>query len=140
MSLSYHPHTGTIVICDFHGFIEPEMNKRRPVIIVSPRYRNSYKLCTIVPLSTTVPDPIMPYHYEITFNCPLPPPFHSPVAWVKGDMLTTVSFDRVNLPHNGKDMNGKRKYIINIVDDSQLKKIRECILNAINLSHLTKYL
>lgn len=74
MSLSYHPQTGTIVICDFHGFIEPEMSKRRPVIVVSPRYRNSYKLCTIVPLSTTEPNPIMEYHYKIRFHHPLPVP------------------------------------------------------------------
>lgn len=140
MPLTYHPQTGTIVICDFHGFIEPEMNKRRPVIIVSPRYRNSHKLCIIVPLSTKVPNPIMPYHYEIIFNHPLPAPFDSPSAWVKGDMITTVSFDRINLPHNGKDINGKRNYIINVVDNVQLKKIRECMLNAVNLSGLTKYL
>jgi len=140
MPITYHPKTGTIAICDFHGFIDPEMSKRRPVIIISPRYRNSYRLCTIVPLSKTEPRPIMPFHYKINFSHPLPGYYNAPAAWVKADMLYTVSFDRLNLPHNGKDSNGKRNYITNVIEDFHLKKIKECVLHAINLSHLTKYL
>jgi uncharacterized protein YifN (PemK superfamily) len=29
MSLPYHPKQGTIVICDFKGFVPPEMVKRK---------------------------------------------------------------------------------------------------------------
>jgi mRNA interferase MazF len=50
MSLPYHPKQGTIVICDFKGFVSPEMVKRRPAVIVSPRLRKREGLCTIVPL------------------------------------------------------------------------------------------
>jgi len=54
MSLLYHPKQGAIVICDFKGFVPPEMVKRRPAVIVSPRMRKREGLCTIVPLSTTL--------------------------------------------------------------------------------------
>jgi uncharacterized protein YifN (PemK superfamily) len=135
-----HPKTGTVVICDFHGFVIPEMVKRRPVIIVSPRFRKKSGLCTIVPLSVTPPDPIMPYHYELNLGEPLPKPFDSLIAWVKGDMLTTVSFNRLFMPYAGKDSDGKRKYVIKIVEDIDLRRIRECILCAIDLSYLTKHL
>jgi uncharacterized protein YifN (PemK superfamily) len=139
MPLSYHPEIGTIVICDFDG-IEPEMTKKRPAIIVSPRLRNREGLCTVVPLSITEPDIIMPYHYKLTFREPLPPPFDSPFKWVKGDMLATVSLERLNLPYGGKDEKGRRKYITRIVDDIDLRKVRECILHGLALSDLTRHL
>jgi len=52
MSIPYHPEQGTILICDFKGFIDPEMVKRRPVVVVSPRLRQRGKLCAVVPLGT----------------------------------------------------------------------------------------
>jgi len=64
MAIKYHPEIGTIVICDFKGFVKPEMIKRRPAVIISPRIRYRDKLCPIVPLSTTPPNPIMAYHYN----------------------------------------------------------------------------
>ena len=58
MALKYPPKVGTLWICDFNtGFKPPEMIKRRPVVVISPR--RSTELCTIVPLSTTVPDPLV---------------------------------------------------------------------------------
>ena len=140
MPLIHHPETGTIVICDFHGFVTPEMVKRRPVIVVSPRLRNRRGLCTIVPLSTTPPDPVMPYHYRIHMDPPLPPPYDSPYSWVKADMLATVSMSRLSFPHSGKDASGKRKYDIRVVEEIDLRNIRECMLHALGLSRLTGYL
>ena len=140
MPLPYHPEIGTIVICDFYGFIEPEMVKRRPVIIVSPRFRNRDRLCTIVPCSTVEPNQKMDYHYRLELEIPLPEPYNSSFQWIKGDMVTTVSLDRLSLPFRGKDNNGKRIYDKRIVDDLDLKKIQICILNALNFSHLTNHL
>jgi mRNA interferase MazF len=140
MGLQYQPEIGTIVICDFQGFIEPEMVKRRPVVIVSPRFKHRDRLCTVVPLSTTEPDIIMPYHYKLKLDKPLPPPYNSPFHWVKGDMFATVSFDRLNLPRSHKRVEGKRQYIIRVIDDIDLRCIRECMLHAIDLSCLTKHL
>ena len=59
MALKFHPKPGTILVCDFRqGFRAPEMIKRRPVVVVSPRLRNRTDLCTVVPLSTIEPRPI----------------------------------------------------------------------------------
>ena len=50
MALSYYPSIGEIVLCDYRGFIEPEMIKTRPVVVVSPRLRRRGNLIGVVPL------------------------------------------------------------------------------------------
>lgn len=140
MAINYHPEIGTILVCDFHGFVIPEMLKRRPVIVVSPRLRNRDKLCTVVPLSTTEPGQIMPFHYKLILDNPLPPPYDSEFHWVKCDMLATVSFNRLDLPRRGKDHKGTRQYITKTIDKIDLYNIRKCILHALNLCHLTEHL
>lgn len=139
MSIIHHPETGTIVICDFHGYVEPEMVKRRPAVVISPRFRNRAGLCTIVPLSTTPPYQIMPYHYKLHLDSPLPPPYDALCHWVKADMLSTVSMSRLDLPRTGKDA-GKRQYVIKVIEDIDLRNIRSCVLHAVGLSHLTGHL
>ena len=63
MAIREHPPTGSILMCDFNaGFREPEMVKRRPVVVISPKIRARPGLCTVVALSTTVPAPVMDYH------------------------------------------------------------------------------
>lgn len=140
MSINFHPQIGTIVICDYNtGFRLPEMVKRRPVIIVSPRLRSRSRLCTVVPLSTTPPKPPMPYHYRLLMDTLLPKPYHSVAHWVKADMIATISFDRLSLPFKGKDVNGQRIYENRIIEDSDLVEIRKCILCALGMDFLTKH-
>jgi mRNA interferase MazF len=140
MSIKFHPQIGTIVICDYNtGFRSPEMVKRRPAIIVSPRFRSRPSLCSIVPLSTTPPTPPMPYHYKLMMDTPLPRPYHSMVQWVKADMITTIAFDRLNLPFNGKDANGRRIYEERVIEKNDLAEIRKCILSALGMNFLTEY-
>ena len=140
MGLQFHPTVGTIVVCDYRGLEEPEMVKRRLSIIVSSELDDRYGLCTIVPLSTTVPTEIKPYHHRILWDEPFPDPYSSPYHWVKGDMIYTMSFDRLSFPHNGKDSKGKRNYVIRHLTDAHLKSVRECILHGIDLSRLTEHL
>ncbi len=140
MSLSIHPDIGTIVICDFHGLQAPEMVKRRPAIVLSPRLRHRGNLCTVVPFSTTTPSPVCQYHFKLHVNPPLPSPYDSPIQWVKGDMIYTVGFHRLSLPFSGKDASGKRIYDIRTVDPADLIKIQECVLHGIGLSKLTSFL
>jgi uncharacterized protein YifN (PemK superfamily) len=82
----------------------------------------------------------MEYHYKLKLDKPLPAPYDSSFHWVKGDMLTTVSFSRLFLPRASKDSNGKRRYIVKIIEDIDLCNIRKCILCALALSPLTKHL
>jgi len=58
-------------MCDFTGFKPPEMVKKRPVVILSPRYRRRTGLCIVVPFSTVEPELIEPHHHRIpagTYN------------------------------------------------------------------------
>ncbi|XVO20047.1 MAG: hypothetical protein HEQ18_08510 [Sphingorhabdus sp.] len=67
MALSYYPSIGEIVLCDYRGFIEPEMIKTRSVVVVSPRLRRRGNLIGVVPYkyhcpqarrSLSLPNPI----------------------------------------------------------------------------------
>ncbi|WP_198669160.1 type II toxin-antitoxin system PemK/MazF family toxin [Elioraea thermophila] len=56
MPILYPVAAGTILLCDDDtGFRPPEMVKRRPVVVVSPRLPHRDGLATVVPLSTTAP-------------------------------------------------------------------------------------
>jgi uncharacterized protein YifN (PemK superfamily) len=137
MAIQFHPNQGTIVICDFNGFVPPEMVKRRPAIVVSPRFRTRNGLCTVVPLSTTPPSEIAPYHFQLHVTPVLPKPYASNFHWVKADMLYTVSFNRLSLPFDGKDASGNRNYDLRVIDEADLLKIQACMLHALGLSRLT---
>ncbi len=141
MAIKEHPVPGTILICDFNqGFREPEMVKRRPVVVLSPKIGARPKLCTVVALSTTPPAPKLPYHCELEIDPPLPKPWSANPVWVKGDMINAVGFHRLDLVSMGKDVSGKRIYRYDIVTPAQMKLIRVCILRALNLNPLTKHL
>lgn len=132
MPIGFHPKPGQVLICDYNtGFIIPEMVKRRPVIVISPRLRRRNDLCTVVPLSTTAPQVIEQYHLEVTLRPALPAPWSTEVMWVKCDMIATVSFKRLDLIRGPKDFQGKRKYITHSLDGEDLSRIRRCVLYAI---------
>ena len=141
MAIPYQPEPGTIVICDYsNGFMPPEMVKRRPAVIISPRLRKRDGLCTIVPFSTVRPNQIMPYHHRLFIDPLLPPPYNQKTQWVKADMLATVSFKRLILPFKKKGPDGKREYDIRVIDDADFLKIKVCVLNALGMAHLSNYL
>lgn len=141
MVLKFHPEPGTILVCDFSGFREPEMVKRRPVVVVSPRLKRRDGLLTVAPLSTTEPSVLMDYHCRIELAPPLlPEPFDSPVMWVKADMIYNVSFDRLELVRTGRDHTGKRKYVQRQIANDDIIRIQRGILCGLGLPHLTKHL
>ena len=140
MAISIHPEPGTIIVCDFKGFIPPEMVKRRPAVVLSPRLRKRDGLCSVVPLSTTAPNHVMEYHHKLYTSPPLPAPYNADFHWVKADMLCTVSFDRLFLMRDGKADDGQRRYDVRVIDQADLLKIRACVLHALGMSVLTSYL
>ena len=138
MSIHYHPEVGTILICDFKDFRAPEMTKRRPVIVISPRLKHRTNLCTVVPLSTTAPTRPESYHYKLNITPPLPEPYDKHhVCWVKADMLYTVSFKRLSPPHSKKDASGRRQYDVRVIEKLDLIKIQECVIHGLGLTNLT---
>ena len=144
MAITFHPQPGQILLCDFsQGFKEPEMVKsKRPVVVLTGAIKGRSNLVTIVPLSTVPPKEVMPYHYKILKNSlPMARSFQESDSWVKGDMLYTVAFHRLELIQLGtKDANGKRMYFKNRLGNDQMKKIYGCVLEGLNLTALIKYL
>ena len=100
------------------------MNKRRPVVVLSSV---SNRLCVVVSLSTKKPYPLEKWHHLLRTPEPLPTPFDAQEHWVKGDMVNTVSFDRLDLPYLGKDVNGKRIYDIKTVNHEDFWSIAACV-------------
>ena len=109
------------------------MIKPRPCIIVSPRFRARHGLSTVVPLSTTPPTKIEPWHYLLKLDIPLPPPFSSIEMWAKCDMISAVAFERLSLIRLGKDQHGKRKYLTQVIDKADLAAIQKCVLSSLGL-------
>ena len=69
MTVVRHPVPGTIVRVDLsEGFRKPEIGKRRPAVVLSPLLPGRPFLCTIVPLSTTPPKPVLAHHMQICFD------------------------------------------------------------------------
>ena len=138
MAIRFHPDVGTIVICDFTSFVKPEMTKRRPAIVISPRFRDRGELCTIVPLSTTPPNVVMPYHHRLKIDPVLPEPYEQEMHWVKADMVYSVSFSRLHM-FNKKDAQGKRIYDVRVINMADLIAIQKCVLHGIGLTALTSH-
>lgn len=134
MSLLFQPKPRSIVFCNFAGFVEPEIVKRRPVVVLAVHKRNS-KLVTVVPLSTTAPDPVEAHHYRLKQN-PLPGA-QEKVVWAKCDMVAVVSIERLDLVHTGRGPDGKRQYLRLQIGQDQFDAIRQGVASALGLLSLT---
>jgi uncharacterized protein YifN (PemK superfamily) len=140
MPIREHPATGTILMCDFNGFVEPEMVKKRPVVVLSPKIAARAQLCTVVALSMTAPHNELPFHCKIDIDPPLPQPLQSLGLWVKGDMIYSVSFQRLDLIRTGHRLDGKRSYYYKVLPHEDMKRIRACVLKGLGLTTLTSHL
>jgi mRNA interferase MazF len=65
MAITFVPDAGDVLMCDFIGFIAPEMTKVRRVIVLSPRSRDVFPgTYLVVPVSKTPPSRPEPHHHE----------------------------------------------------------------------------
>ena len=126
MSLKFHPAAGTVLFCDFRGFEAPEMVKKRPVVVVSPKKLRRGELVTVVPLSTQAPGPERGFHHRLDPTS-LRPPLDRKPTWAKCDMLYTVGFARLDLPRGAREA-GRRRYETYQVTEADLKSIYGAIL------------
>lgn len=130
----FYPKPGTVMICDFGtGFRPPEMVKKRPVVVISPRSRRGSPLCTVVPLSTAVPDPVQEFHHCLDPES-LPGDLATKETWAKCDMVATVSLKRLDRVRIGQDAAGKRIYVAMQVTEEDFAAIRRCVTIALGLS------
>jgi mRNA interferase MazF len=137
MPLIFHPKRGTILMCDFVGYKEPEMVKNRPVVVISGKLRRN-NLVTVVPLSTTPPIPVEDHHHQMD-PASLPAKYAQKTTWAKCDMVATVGFWRLNLIKI-KDADGKRIYLTPRVTAADLEGIIKGILCSLDLKSLTHHL
>jgi len=127
MPLPFQPKALSVVMCDFSGFVVPEMVKIRPVVVLAKNNQN-HKLVTVVPLSTTRPKTISAYHHELSAN-PLPDKPHT-TCWAKCDMLYTVSINRLD-----RYRLSVGRFVIPVVSPADFEAIKAGVAVALNLSH-----
>ncbi len=119
------------------GFRAPEMIKRRPAIVISPRLPHRDGLCTVVPLSGSEPARQVDYVVRVELAEDLPTPFAARVWWAKCDMLATVSFERLDFFRTSRDQQGKRKYLHPALPKPEMQRIFGGIMAALGLKPLT---
>ena len=119
--LKFQPKVGSVVYCDYVGFVAPEMVKKRPVIVIS-KHKHHSKLLSVVPISTVSPDKIFDYHIEMDPQfCTLY--LSGRKCWVKCDMFNVISLERLNLI---RDKKSGLRHAPNVGADL-LQKIKEAI-------------
>jgi mRNA interferase MazF len=123
MSIQYHPQLGEALWCEYDG-LAPEMIKRRLAVVLTPKACHRSRIATVVPVSTTPPDVIRPWHVCLSRD-PLPQGGAADV-WVKCDMVNVVSFARLSNYHYR--WNGRREYRKLHVSIDDLRRIREGVL------------
>jgi mRNA interferase MazF len=126
MAITFHPKAGMVLMCDFVGYIAPEMVKTRPVVIVSPSHLERSGLYTVVPMSATAPNNPQPYHLKLANN---PLPKGAPEVWVKCDMVATVGVQRLDRVKVSRGI-----YKVCQVTPEELAAIRECLKYVIGIT------
>jgi uncharacterized protein YifN (PemK superfamily) len=126
VALRFFPEPGMILICDFDGYIRPEVIKTRRVVVVSPKrlFRSlSDVTVVVVPLSEIQPVPLETWHHRI------PDGRYRGVAtcWAKGDLIAHVSVARLDRVFHGRDR------IVPLVSGSDLRAIRAAAAAAIGI-------
>jgi len=112
-------------MCDFRGSVDPEINKRRPVIVVTPRLPYRDGLCMVVPTSATAPMYAQPFHVRLSRNYHPNEDASLPV-WAKCDLITNASMKRLD-----RFKVAQRQFIAPRISDEDLKAVRRGILAAL---------
>lgn len=138
------PQPGQVLICDFGPdpdsivppglmrgplAVKPEIWKERHVVVLS----SSMGVTTVVPFSTVAPRSPMRIHYRIpagTYQFM----DQQDDSWLKGDLITTVSNDRLDRPFVGN----KRSIVF--LSKADLRAVREAVLNGLALGKLIPHL
>jgi uncharacterized protein YifN (PemK superfamily) len=132
MPLPFFPRAGQVLMCDFRGFVEPEMVKPRPVIVVSPRLPYRSEIVAIVPISLTEPRHSLPFCYRLSKN------YHPLEAddlpcWAKADMIMNLGLYRLS----GFKV-GRRKWEFPQLAAADLVGVRHAVLCGLGLDSVEK--
>lgn len=112
-------------MCDFAGYVLPEMVKVRPVVVIA-RNRRNRRLVTVVPLSTTAPDAPDAHHPALSAN---PLPGRERIACLaKCDMVATVSLARLD-----RFRTERRLYVTPLLPAPDFQAIKRAVASALGL-------
>jgi uncharacterized protein YifN (PemK superfamily) len=126
MAITCFPKAGTVLVCDFSGYIAPEIVKTRPVVVISPNHLRRIGLVTVIPPSTTAPLPLEQYHYQLRGN-PVPGS-NAEIIWAKCDLVATVSTARLD-----RKKVGRGHYAAGYVSMDQVREMRRCAAISLGL-------
>jgi uncharacterized protein YifN (PemK superfamily) len=126
VAITFHPKAGAVLVCDFRGYIEPEIVKTRPVVVVSPNHMRRPGLVTVIPLSTTAPRPVEAYHHLLHGN-PVPGS-DAEAVWAKCDLIATVSVERLD-----RKRISRGNYAVGRVSMEQVRAMRRCAAISLGL-------
>lgn len=140
MPLTFYPTPGLVLMCDFStGFREPEMVKKRPVVVVSAKFqrtRPENSICTVVPISTAAPHPPERWHHKLATES-VPPPLRNDgeESWAKCDMVVSVAFNRLDKVRTAR-VDEKRAFLMHNVLPDDLKAIQAGLLFVLDMANL----
>ena len=127
---AHYPKSREVLGCDFRGLISPEMNKRRPVIVLSYSHARP-GLAIVVPLSTTAPNPIQKWHHLLSEDAQ----WDRRQRWVKGDLIYAVSLDRLFRWRTGSIRGGNRQLLQNFrISATEFTHIQDAVLAALKIT------
>jgi uncharacterized protein YifN (PemK superfamily) len=136
------PKPGDVYICDFAGYVAPEIVKLRRVVIVSPPNAGA-RLALVVPVSTTPPRFVTPVQVKLPGGSVYRCFFGAEEVWVKADLLAHVRFDRldrVRIPlvdDAGTPIPRKYEYLSTVsLSAAHLREVRQAVLHALGLGRL----
>jgi uncharacterized protein YifN (PemK superfamily) len=130
MPINFFPRMGQVFIGDFSDLNPPEINKIRPVIVVSPKLPFRSGLVAVVPISLTEPQHQLPFCFRLSKNYH---PLESDdlPCWAKADLVMNVSIRRLD----GFKM-GKRKWEIPNLSAADLDGVRRAVMCGLGLDRL----
>ena len=134
MPIQFYPRAGQILVCDFSGFLPPEMCKVRPVIVVSPRLPHRSEIVTVVPISTTAPTHDLPFVVNLSKN------YHPGEAddlpcWAKCDMVMNIGSFRLD----GFKV-GRRRWENPQATGDDLEAVRQGVIHGLGMGALLQKL
>lgn len=132
MPINFHPHAGTVLVCDFDGYREPEICKIRPVVVITPRLPYRSGLATVVPISLLQPKHEEPYVVRLSRNYH-PEEEDGLPCWAKCDLVANVRFERLQ----GFKV-GRRKWETPRMIGEDLKLVRAGVLHGLGMGALIK--
>jgi len=130
MSIPFHPRMGQVLVGDFSDLKAPEINKIRPVIVISPKLAHRSGLVAIVPISLTAPVQEFAHCHKLSRN------YHPLEAddipsWAKCDLVMNVAIRRLR----GFKV-GRRKWEIPNLSAQDLEAVRFAVMRGLGFDRL----